>query len=240
MSTMAPELPSERTETFGGDLAGMGCFFIDPPGAARRVLTKWFWVGPLILFSIVSFIAADVMMPMVQHVLEVTPAPPNVTPEQYQRGLEMGMMFQRIGMYFSPVTTAIIYAVEALILFAMCAILGVTARFTWLFNLVAGCSLIPLLASIASLIILKAKGEIATMAELRPAMGVDIFLPEGTNKYAVAFLGYFSIFEIWWIVMIVLIFSAAFRVSKGKAFAVVLPLVLLTLVFRVGAAFFQR
>lgn len=240
MSTMAPELPSERTESFADDLAGMGCFYIDPPGAARRVLTKWFWIGPLVLFSIVSFIASNMMMPIVQHVLEVTPTPANVTPEQYQRGLEIGMMFQRIAMYFAPVITAIIYAIEALILLAMCAIMSVTVRFTWLFNLVAGCSLITLLASIASLIILKAKGEISTMAELRPALGLDIFLPEGTNKFAVAFLGYFSIFEIWWIVMMVLIFSAAFRVSKGKAFAVILPLILLTVIFRVGAAAFQR
>lgn len=240
MSTMAPELPSERTESFGDDLAGMGCFFIDPPGAARRVLTKWFWIGPLVLFAIVSFIAANMMMPMVQHVLEVTPPPPNVSPEQYQRSLEIATMFQRVSMYFSPVWAAIIYAIEALILLAMCSIMSITTKFRWLFNLVAGCSLITLLASIASLIVLKAKGEISTMAELRPALGLDIFLPEGTNKYAVAFLGYFSIFEIWWIVMMVLIFSAAFRVSKGKAFGVVLPLILLALIFRVGGAFFQR
>jgi hypothetical protein len=56
----------------------------------------------------------------------------------------------------------------------------------------------------------------------------------------VAFLGYFSIFEIWWIVMMVLIFSTAFGTTKGKAFAVVLPLIVLSLLFRVGAAVFQR
>jgi hypothetical protein len=55
-----------------------------------------------------------------------------------------------------------------------------------------------------------------------------------------AFLGYFSVFEIWWIVMLLLIFSAAFRVSKAKAVAVILPLVLLNLVWRIGAAAFQR
>jgi hypothetical protein len=77
------------------------------------------------------------------------------------------------------------------------------------------------------------------MAELRPALGFDIFLPEGSNKFLAAFLGYFSVFEIWWIVMIVLIFSAAFRVSKGKAFSVVLPLILLNVILRVGTAAFS-
>lgn len=78
------------------------------------------------------------------------------------------------------------------------------------------------------------------MAELRPALGLDIFLPEGTNKYVTAFLGYFSIFEIWWIVMMVLVFSVAFRVNKGKAFAAVLPLVAVSILLRIGGAIFQK
>lgn len=240
MSTMAPELPSERTETFGDDLAGMGCFFIDPRGAARRVLTKWFWVGPLIVVSIVWIISGYLTLPMTQHVMEITPPPANVAPEQYQRSLEIGMMIQRIVMWFTPVFTAVIYCLEALILFAMCSIMSVTASFRSLFNLAMGCALISALARIAAVIILKSKGELSSMAELQPALGLDIFLPEGTNKYVVALLGYVTIFEIWWIVMMILIFSAAFRTTKGKAFAVILPIILLSLMFRVGTALFQR
>jgi hypothetical protein len=116
----------------------------------------------------------------------------------------------------------------------------VSARFLALFNLLAGCSVITMLAGIASFVILKAKGEVSTQAELRPPLGLDIFLPPDANKYAAAFLGYFSVFEMWWIVMMVLIFSAAFRVSKGKAFAIVAPLILLAILFRVVGAAFQR
>jgi hypothetical protein len=65
-------------------------------------------------------------------------------------------------------------------------------------------------------------------------------MPEGTNKYAVALVGYFSVFELWWIVMMVLVFSAAFHAGKGKAFAIVSPLIILTLVFRLLGAAFQR
>ena len=131
-------------------------------------------------------------------------------------------------------------AVQALILFGMCSIVTVNAKFRPLFNLVAGCSLIQMLAAIASLVILKAKGEASTMAELNPPLGLDIFLSEGTNKYLMGILGFFSLFEIWWAVMMVLTLSAAFRVSKGKAFAIVLPLLLLGLVFRLAGAMFQR
>jgi hypothetical protein len=239
---MATTVPgsSAQSETFANDLAGMGSFFIDPPGAARRVFHKWFWIGPLVVFSIVSMVASYLMLPMVQHVLEVSPIPAGSSQEQYQRGIDIAMTIQRVSMYFSPAIVAVILALQAVVIWATCSVLTIEVKFRWLFNLVAGCSLIQVLASIASLAILKGKGEISTMAELRPALGLDIFLPEGTNKYATAFLGYFSIFEIWWIVMMVLVFSTAFRVSKGKALAAVLPLIMVSILLRMGAAAFQR
>lgn len=240
MSTMVPELPTESRESFGDDLAGMGSFFIDPAGAARRIPTKWFWVGPLILFSVVGIIAAHLLIPITQRVMETMPVPPNANPEQFQKGLELSIVLQRIFVWLAPITTLVIYCFDALILFAVSAALAVKAKFRELFNLVAGCSLIQMVAAIASVIVLKAKGDISTLAELRPAMGIDIFLPEGTNRFVMAFLGYFTVFEIWWIVMLVLIFSKAFHVSKGKAFAVVLPLICLSVIFRVLGAAFQR
>jgi len=240
MGTIAPELPASSGENFGSDLTGMGSFLIDPAGAARRVHSKWFWVAPLILFSIVSVIASYVIMPMTRHVMEVAPLPSGATPEQLQKGMEMGLTIQRISMYFAPIMAAIIFAIQTAILLGMSAVAGVNAKFRQLFNLIAGCSLIQVLAAIAGVVILKAKGEVSSFAELRPALGLDIFLPAGTNKVLAAVLGYFSVFEIWWIVMMVLIYSVAFRVTKGKALAVVVPLIVLSIILRVLGAVFQR
>jgi hypothetical protein len=188
---------SAEPETLAGDLAGMGSFFIDPAGAARRVFQKWFWIGPLIVFSIVSATATYLMMPLVQHALEVSPIPAGASPDQYQRGMDMALTFQGISMYLSPLIVAVILALQALVVFATSSVLTKDVKFRWSFNLLAGCSLIQVLASLASLAVAKGKGEISSMAELRPALGLDILLPEGTNKYATAFLGFFSIFEIW-------------------------------------------
>lgn len=240
MATFVPEAPADKTESFAADLAGMGNFFIDPAGAAPHIFSKWFWIGPLVIFSIVSIAASYMMMPIMRHVLEIAPIPPNVTPEQYQKQMEIGLKVQGIMVYLAPIWTAILFAVPAAILLGMSSAMSVPAKFRALFNLVAGCSLIQLLASVANLVILKAKGDISTMAELRPALGLDIFLPEGSNKFLSAFLGYFSVFEVWWIVMLVLIFGAAFQVSKGKALAIASPLILLSLLFRVATAAFQR
>jgi hypothetical protein len=218
----------------------MGSFFIDPQGAAQRVHNRWFWVGPLVIFSIVSLIASYVMMPMAQHVMETAPLPANTSPEQYQHGMEIGMKIQRMAMYFAPVIAALIFAIEAGVLLLMSAVLSVRARFLELFNLVAGCNLIQVLSAIAVVVILKAKGEVSTAAELRPALGLDIFMHDSSSKVLTGIAGYFTPFEIWWVVMMVFTYSLAFRVTKGKAFTAIAPLMVLGLLLRIVGAVFQR
>jgi hypothetical protein len=240
MATTSPELPAQQSGNFASDLAGIPSFLIDAGGAAPYVHHKWFWVGPLIVFSIVSIIGGILMMPIVAHVLEVAPMPDGVTPEQYQKGIAISTVIQKVALFCAPLTVALVFAIQAGLLLASSSVLAVQAKFRELFNLVAGCGIIQAIAALAGVLILKLKGDIATRAELRPAMGIDIFLPEGTNRFLAGFLGYFSVFELWWIVMMVLVFAAAFRVSKGKAFAVIAPLIALNIIWRVAAAAFQR
>ena len=77
------------------------------------------------------------------------------------------------------------------------------------------------------------------MADLQPPLGFDIFMPSGANRILVAFLGYFNVFEVWEIVMAVLIVAAAYRISKGKAAVVVAPLFILGLLAKLLGAFFS-
>jgi hypothetical protein len=239
MSATISGAPADRPESLTDDIAGMGSFFIDPAGAARRVFHKWFWLAPLIVISIVSIIVVYMKMPYTQHVMEVAPTQ-GLSPEQLQKRVDISMTMQRAYMYLAPVFTGAFMAIQALILFAMCSVLAVNAKFRPLFNLIAGCSLIQMLAAIAGLIILRAKGEASTMAELNPPLGLDMFLSESANKFLLGLLGFFSLFTIWWAVMMVLVLSAAFRVSKGKAFTIILPLLLIGLAFRLAGAMFQQ
>jgi hypothetical protein len=238
MATFVPEAPA--SSSFASDLAGMVDFFISPSDAARRLQSKWFWIGPLIVISLISIITSSLMMPMVQHVLEVAPVPAGVDPLQYEHNMQIGLTIQRVIAYVSPVWIAALFAISAGILLAMCAMTALRANFRALFNLVAGCGLISMLAYVASTIIVKVKGDASTMAELKPPLGLDIFLPENANKFLTAFLGYFNIFELWWLVMMILIISVAFRTTKAKAFFVVLPLVVLDIAFRLLGGAFQR
>jgi hypothetical protein len=236
MAVKEQALPSE-TSSFGSDLAGIPGFLIDPESAAPRVRSKWFWIAPL-LFSVIIGAAVTIHnVPYMIHAAAVSPVPDGVTSEQFNKGVEMQA---KIGPYVILPFVLLIYAISAGLLLAMSAVLGVEAKFGQLFNLIAGCGLIQSLGTIASAAVLHFKGEVSSMAELRPAMGLDIFMPEGTNKYLVAAGSAFSIFQIWWVVMMVLIFAAAFKVSKGKAFSAVFPLWLLGFCFGLLGAAFQK
>lgn len=238
MATLAPGLPDESRETLMSDLSGMGNFFIDPAGAARCVFRKWFWVGPVIVMSIVAMIVQAQMIPMIQHVMEVSPVPANSNPAQYQKGIQIALMIQHIVLFAMPVFIVAILAIQAGLITGTASLLSVKAKFLNVFNLVCGVSLIGSLGGIATAIIVRAKGDPTTTAELKPPLGLDIFLPEGTNRYLMAILSYFSVFQVWIIVMFVLIFAVAFRAKKGTAFLSYIPVMLLTLLFMlIGAAF---
>lgn len=232
MSTAPARLPSEKSESFGSDVAGMFAFFIDPTAAARRVHRKWFWIAPFATVIVISILAAIALEPIVRQVSALLPMRPGATPAQQQRAIEIGIAAQRI---FTPISVAVMIFIQALIVYGTGALFSIRAKFGEFFNLLAGCSLISMaLTSVATVVILRSKGEISSMAELTPALGLDIFLPAGANRALAGALGYFSIFQLWWIVMIVLIISAAFRVSKGKALMIVTPLILLGLIMRIG------
>lgn len=236
-----PELPEvEEKGSLAGDFFGMFNFLIDPGAAAKLVKHKWFWVAPLILISILTIVVGTMLMPIIEQVIMSQPPPPNMDPAQYQKSLSIGVAIQKYATYAGPITNGVFWAIGALILLASCAVLQVKTKFLWLFNLIAGCALIQGIQAIATLLILKFKGEITSTAELQPAMGLDIFMPEGANKMLTGLVGFFSVFQVWYFVMIVLIFAAAFKVSKGKALAVVSPLIVIGLLFRIVGAAFQR
>ena len=238
MSTIAPELPLEPRESFADDLAGMGSYFIDPQGAAKRAFHKWFWVGPLIVMSTIAIVTQLLRLPITQQVMETMSPPNGISAEQWEKQSQVSLMIQHVLVWCSPILVLVIYAVQAVIFLAMSAILTINAKFRTLFNIVAGCSLITGVEAIASVLVLRMKAPVSTLAELKPPLGLDIFLPEGSNKLLMGLGSYFTIFTIWWMVMMVLVLAAAFRISKGKAFAIVLPWILLSLVFIVLAAVF--
>ena len=101
------------------------------------------------------------------------PLPPGATPEQFQKGVAVSLMIQRILFtYLGPVVAVVMLSIQAGLLMAISSVMGVKTTFRSLFNLVAGCALISMLEQIAVIVILKGKGDISSVAELRPPLGL--------------------------------------------------------------------
>jgi maltodextrin utilization protein YvdJ len=119
------------------------------------------------------------------------------------------------------------------------SMLGMRSKFRDVFSLMAACALIPALQAIATYIVIRAKGEeITSQEQLTPPFGLDIFL-QNVHGALLAILNYFSIFQIWY--LIVLTFGLAYltKSSKGKAFAALTPAWLLPLFLKIVQSMFQ-
>jgi hypothetical protein len=238
MADNALEQPSSGG--VAGDVAGVIDFLMDPAGAARRLPRKFFWIIPVVIVSIVMIVAGILNLPLVQQAMANQTPPPNVSPEQFQKQMGIGLTIQRIAIYLAPILIVVFTAIYALIVMASCVIIDLKPKFLAMFNLMAGLAIIDALKVIATSVIIHMKGEPNGMADLQPPLGLDIFMPSGSNKVLVAFLGYLNVFQIWEIVMAILIFAAAYRVSKSKAAVAVVPLFVIGLILRLVGAMFQR
>jgi len=117
------------------------------------------------------------------------------------------------------------------------SIVGLRAKFRDIFSLMMACSLIACLQYIATYIVLRTKGdEITSQDQMTPAFGLDIFVP--AHGVLLAILNFFSIFQIWSMVILALALASLTGATKGKAFAAITPAWLVPLIFRIiGAAF---
>ena len=212
--------------------------FIDPKEAVKGFDSKWAWVWPLLIVSIVVGVVGWLSIPIVLQTMQAEP-PGQMTREQLQSAMPRIQLMSKIGVFVSPISTGVMMAMWAGILAGACAVLDIKASFHKLFTLVAHCGLINAVQAVAMYVVIDMKrDEIQSIKQLVPQFGLDLVLGEGANKQLAALLGYFSIFQIWYLVILALGLSFLAGVPKGKAFIAIAPIVLIGLIMRIGTSFF--
>jgi hypothetical protein len=240
MSANAPGAaapPPQPTASLKEGILGLLNVYIDPVSTARRVQLKWFWIYPLIVLSIVSTIVQSQLIPFTLQAMRMDP-PNGASGEQLDRILSMTSTVSHVAAYCSPLIILLFTAIAALLVMALGAIVDARVRFPTLLSLLLTCGMISTLQYVAQVIVLKAKGldDIQSMRQLQVPLGLDIFIP-ATGALG-GLLNFFSIFMIWYIVMLGLTYSHLAKVSKGKAFfATSGAWVLFMVLAVVGAAF---
>ena len=223
-----------------GPIEGMFSVFIDPVTTAKAATAPGFWVWPVILVSIGFLVLGYMTLPTTLRVMEQGPPQGKMTPEQYQSALPMIETVAKVITYAIPVFIIGFTALGAWLTQVMCMMLGAKAKFKELFSFMAACSLISLLGGIAGYIVVRAKGdEIQTQQQMTPAFGLDIFLHDGLGAAPLAILNFFSIFEVWYLIVLTVGVAFLAKTSKGKAFLAITPAWFVPLLFKILGALQQ-
>jgi hypothetical protein len=230
---------TEPSLTVGDGVVGMLNAFIDPKATAKRVPAPFSWLWPVIILFIVYFAVGLLTAPYAISIADAQIAQRGLPAEQAENARRITHVVTQITPIATPLVIMLFMTLSAWLVAVTGSIAGLRAKFRNVFSLMAACSLIVALQSIAVIIVVRAKGdEITSQEQLTPPFGLDLFFPN-VHGALLAILNYFSIFQIWY--LIVLTFGLAYlaKSSKGKAFFAITPAWLVPLFLRIVQAMFQ-
>ena len=236
MSDQVPESSSAVADQF----LTMLDIFIDPASAVRRIERSAPWLVPVLVAAIGAVSIGYLLMPVTLHVMAMNP-PASMSREQYQNALPMIEKSMMVMLFASPVLVALKLLILAGILKMMATLGGLDVVFKKFFSFLSNATMIIFLEGMATFAVIKAKGDdIQTMEEMMPSLGLDLLSRGQLPKAVEAGLHFLSVFEIWYIVVLVVGFAALAKCSKSKAFLLTLPVWLIPMLFMVVSSIFRR
>lgn len=231
---------SEQNATAADGLIGMMNVFVDPATTAKRVRGSWSWVWPVIALSIIYVTFGYLMLPYVMQMMDARFAQQNVPPERLENAKRVAQTMSQFSTVVTPLIVIGFVALIAWLIVVTGSIVGTGGRFRDVFSLVAACSIINALQYIASYVVLRSKGdEIQSAEQLQPPFGLDIFASD-LHGPLLAIMNFFSIFEIWYLVVLGLGMAVLTGSSKSKAFLAITPAWLLPLLYKIVVSLFSR
>jgi fumarate reductase subunit C len=233
----------EKKLTVGDGLVGMLNAFVDPKATAQRVPAPLSWLWPVITLIVIYGVSGYLMLPYTINLIDLRMtqqmSQQNTPAEQAERARNIAHMIYQFLPAATPVFVILFLLLFAWLVIAMGSIAGLRAKFRDVFSLMAACSLIPALQTIATYIVVHTKGdEITSQEQLTPPFGLDIFLQD-IHGALFALVNYFSIFQIWYLIVLTLGLAHLAKTSKGKAFFAITPAWVVPLIIRVVQGMLQ-
>ena len=236
------KVSTETKPSIGSGVAGMLNAFVDPKGTAKLVPAPLFWLWPVIALAIIYGVFGYLMLPYTMQLIDARMSQQfsqqNIPPERAEAAQRVAHMVAQFTFILTPVSILVFIVVMAWLVGVTGWVVGLKSKFRDTFSLMAACSLITALQTIAVYVVVRVKGdEIQSQEQLTPPFGLDIFL-QNVHGTLLAVLNFFSIFEIWYLVVLTLGLAYLYKSSFGKAFAALTPAWLLPLLFRVIGTMF--
>ncbi|MGH9664264.1 MAG: hypothetical protein ACRD9L_07570 [Bryobacteraceae bacterium] len=203
------------------DWNGMLHVFFDPAETVQRADRTLFWVWPFLLASAAGIATELRLAPIALRVLQTNP-PLGFSADDLQPILDVVGQILWAGAFLSPILLAVKLFGIACVIVWTCKLMKIPVKLLAVFNLVAACSLIRAIEDIASYSLVRARmGGLHSLGQLQASFCLDALLPHAWSPVLMATLNFFSIFEIWYLAILVLGVSYLARCSTGRAFGAI-------------------
>ena len=210
--------------------------FFDPAKTVKRAHRRSFWIWPFLLASAAGLFTELRLAPAALRILQSNP-PLGFSAGDLQPILDMAGQVIWAFAFLSPVLLAVKLFGIAWVIVWTCKLMKIPARFLAVFNLVAACSLIYAIEDLAGYFWVQARiGQLHSLDQLQPSFGIGVLLSHAVGPILLAILNFFSVFEIWYLLILVLSISFLTGCSRGQAFAAITLVWLPSLIFAVFSA----
>jgi hypothetical protein len=231
---------ADATGSTADGLVGLVNVFVDPQTTARKVPSPYSWVWPVLILVIGYTVTTYLTMPFTLQMMEAGIRQRNLPPEQLDQALTMERAFGQAFAYLIPFFGIAFIALFALLVKVVYSLMDIRPTFRDLFTMLADCSVIPFLQVVATYVVLRVKADpVETAEQMQPPFGLDIFL-QGIHGVPFAFVHFFSIFQIWFLVVLVFGLASLTKSSKIQALIAITPVWIVPLALVMVGAMFQK
>jgi hypothetical protein len=231
---------AEATGSAADGLVGLMNVFVDPEATARKVPSPLSWLWPVVILLVGYMVVAYLTLPYTQQFIDWSIKQGSVPAEQAEQARNVGRTIGQVVAYVMPILFIAFLLLFALLIKVVYSMMDIRPKFRDVFAMLAACSIIPLLQAVATYVVLRVKGDpVENQEQLQPPFGLDIFM-QGIHGGALAFVHFFSIFEIWFLVVLVFGLASLTKSTKMQALIAITPVWILPLAMAVLGAIFQR
>jgi len=190
----------------------------DPGAVFERLREKPSFWRPFLAICVVQIVLGVLQLPYTKAAMAAQFAQ---MPTRGGGGAPDPSKFATIGLLFVPIGLLLLFLISAALLWVLVSVFAGDAKFATLLSVATYVGITFVLLSVAGLATLMLKGVqgITSPADLQPALGLDLLVPEA-GRFTTALLKAFNPFSIWGVILTAIGVQTTHRTSKGTAYTV--------------------
>jgi hypothetical protein len=187
------------------------------------------WWQPWVWVSVISMVAAQISIPIQLQLARLNPA--DRPQEELEKGLEMMEKFGFLGVISTPVVILIASLIIVGISYLVLSMVAEEGRFKKYLSLYLYASIISTLGTLlgTGLALMKGVENIRSREDAMSSFGPAVLLPPGQKILHAVLATSLDVFQIWFFILLGAGLVSVFKLSKGAAAVVILPVWLVVL-----------